>query len=411
MNMNERPFATSRNGRRRILLIAALTVVAVAAGKPSMARLVPKRTARAEGPFIAHAIDTGLTGGYQVVVTDMNHDGKPDILAVASGLHEVDWYENPTWTKHVLVSGINAPINAAAYDVDGDGIPEIALAHEFSNVHADARGALSILTHTADVRDPWSRRDIDHVPTSHRVRFVDIDGKGTKVLVNFPLIGAKAVAPQYQDHVPFLMYRPGAWARDTISVADEGVVHGIWVDAWDRGAREAVLSASFRGVFLHRYVNGRWLRSPVVSGDPTPWPKSGASDVVVGHQGAERFIATTEPWHGNEVVVYRESRGGWSRHVIDSTLVDGHSLIVADIDGNGHDEIFAGERGGHRSVYRYRLTDPGNDVWTKSTLDNGGMAAAGCASADLNGDHRVDIVCIGTATANLKWYENHPTSR
>jgi len=24
----------------------------------------------------------------------------------------------------------------------------------------------------------------------------------------------------------------------------------------------------------------------------------------------------------------------------------------------------------------------------------------------LNADKRMDIVCIGTATANLKWYEN-----
>ena len=39
-------------------------------------------------------------------------------------------------------------------------------------------------------------------------------------------------------------------------------------------------------------------------------------------------------------------------------------------------------------------------------LDNGGMAAAACAVADLNGDGRPDIVCIGSATANLKWYEN-----
>ena len=392
-----------------VVVGVALAPLAALALRPhASARSVPARSA---SDFVAHAIDTGLTGGYQVVVTDMNRDGKLDILAIASGLHEVDWYENPTWTKHVLGSGISAPINAAAYDVDRDGIPEIALAHEFSNVYADARGVLSILTHEGDVRAPWSRHDIDEVPTTHRVRFVDVDGKGTKVLINFPLIGATAVAPLYQDHVPFSTYRPGAWSRDTMSLADEGVVHGIWIDAWDGGAREAVLSASFRGVFVHRYVNGRWSRSPVVSGDPKAWPKGGASDITVGHYGAGRFIATIEPWHGNEVVVYRQTLGAWSRHVIDSTLVDGHSIIVADVDGDGHDEIVAGERGGHRSAYRYRLTDPGNDVWTKSALDNGGMAAAGCASADLNGDHRVDIVCIGTATANLKWYENHPASR
>jgi hypothetical protein len=34
------------------------------------------------------------------------------------------------------------------------------------------------------------------------------------------------------------------------------------------------------------------------------------------------------------------------------------------------------------------------------------MAAAACAAADLNGDKRIDIVCIGSASTNLKWYEN-----
>ena len=33
-------------------------------------------------------------------------------------------------------------------------------------------------------------------------------------------------------------------------------------------------------------------------------------------------------------------------------------------------------------------------------------APAACAIADLNGDGRPDIACIGAATANLKWYEN-----
>ena len=43
-------------------------------------------------------------------------------------------------------------------------------------------------------------------------------------------------------------------------------------------------------------------------------------------------------------------------------------------------------------------------TWTTQVLDDGGMAAAGCAVADLNGDTRLDVVCVGTATANVKWY-------
>src|SRR5262249_54867089 len=57
------------------------------------------------------------------------------------------------------------------------------------------------------------------------------------------------------------------------------------------------------------------------------------------------------------------------------------------------------------SVWIY-TRDPASGKWSRSTLDDGGMAAAGCTAADFNGDGRIDIACIGTATANLKWYEN-----
>jgi hypothetical protein len=89
--------------------------------------------------------------------------------------------------------------------------------------------------------------------------------------------------------------------------------------------------------------------------------------------------------------------------VIDATLVDAHTLLTGDLDGNGKDVIVAGYRGKGASVNLYRM-EAGH--WTKSVLDDGGLAGAGCAIADLNGDGRLDIACIGTSTANLKWYEN-----
>jgi len=35
-----------------------------------------------------------------------------------------------------------------------------------------------------------------------------------------------------------------------------------------------------------------------------------------------------------------------------------------------------------------------------------GMSASGCSVVDINRDGRLDIVQIGGATANIKWYEN-----
>ncbi len=72
---------------------------------------------------------------------------------------------------------------------------------------------------------------------------------------------------------------------------------------------------------------------------------------------------------------------------------------------NGRDQIVAGYRGGAHTVNLYSADAAGKN-WAKSILDDGGMGAAACAVADLNGDGRPDIACIGSATANLKWYEN-----
>lgn len=389
----------------RAVLIAMLALATQAAAPPSGAQPPSVPGTR----FTAHTVDTGLSGGYQVVVADLNRDKRPDIIALASGLRELRWYENPDWTRHVMVNGINLPINAAAADVNGDGIPEIALAHEFSNVYANSLGIVSILTHQGDPTRPWAIEEIDRVPTSHRLRFTAINGTGPKVLVNFPLIGSRAVAPEYRDHVPLLLYRPGEWARETITSAEEGVVHGL--ATWTDGARESLLSASFLGVHLLQFAGNRWSRTLLARGDPTAWPRSGSSEVVAGHLGSERFLATIEPWHGDTVAVYRERAGTWTRSVIDQTIADGHTIVAGDVDGDGLDELIVGERQGRRSVYLYRVANARDDVWTRQPLDDGGMAAAGCAVADLNADTRLDVVCIGSATANLKWYENQTLPR
>jgi hypothetical protein len=39
-------------------------------------------------------------------------------------------------------------------------------------------------------------------------------------------------------------------------------------------------------------------------------------------------------------------------------------------------------------------------------LDEMGMSASGCQTADINKDGRMDIVMIGGGTHNIKWYEN-----
>jgi len=103
----------------------------------------------------------GSEGGYQVVIVDMNGDGRPDLLALASGIPDLVWFENPKWQRHVIASGFNRMINVAAVDTDGDRIPELMLAHEFSNEAKKSEGIVSLLEYQGP-KQPWKRTDIDN---------------------------------------------------------------------------------------------------------------------------------------------------------------------------------------------------------------------------------------------------------
>ncbi len=361
--------------------------------------------ARAEIRWEAKELAQDLKGGYQLIAADVNHDGKPDLVALASGIKDLYWFENPGWQRHVLAAGLNRMINTAPLDVNGDGIPEFLIAHEFANVAKNSLGIVSLAESTGDPRQPFRVREIDRIPTSHRLRVLRLGG-GQSAIVNAPLTHGKAEPPDYRGAVPVVLYRPSEWKREKLYEAIEGVMHGIFVVDWDGDGKDELLTASFEGLhLLHRSSDGSWKAEKLSGGDPAAWPKSGSSEITVGRLGGKRFLASIDPWHGNQVSVYQKKGKTWNRTVIDSADVDGHTLHTADLDGDSNDEIIAGYRGAGRSVFYHRY-DKKSKTWTRHAIDKGGIAAAGCAVADFDLDGRRDVACIGSASTNLKIYWN-----
>jgi asparagine synthetase B (glutamine-hydrolysing) len=63
-----------------------------------------------------------------------------------------------------------------------------------------------------------------------------------------------------------------------------------------------------------------------------------------------------------------ENAGTWQRHVIDDSLADGHTILTADLNGDGSDEVIAGYRG--KGVNVYYAQDAKGAEWTKTVLDS-----------------------------------------
>jgi hypothetical protein len=368
----------------RVVLCMIVASAAAAAGWPE---------------WRAAVVTDSLKMGYQLVVADLNRDGRPDLIEVDERGTELAWYENPGWTRHVIVKDVPRTINLDVFDFDGCGVPEIAMGYHFETDPARSTGNVAILKSGTDPRQPWTSREIDRVPTVHRVRWIDLKGDGKKVLLVAPMIGAKAKAPDYAENVPVYLYRPGEWKREMFTELPRGVLHSILPIHW-RGRGEQLMTADFQGI---RVLEGGRV-TEIAKGDPRPCPECGTSEIKVGRLGRRRFIAAIEPWHGNQVVVYTESGSQWKRHVIEDAMVNGHALAVGDLDADGRDEIVAGFRGKGFQLYVFTADDASGERWTRHVLDAGGMAAADCKIADFDGNGRMAVACSGASTANVKIY-------
>jgi len=391
------------------LLLAAVVCAAAAS----------LRGAAPAGPveFTPHDIDASFRGGYSVAVADFNKDGKPDVIANSLQVQELAWYENPSWERHVIVGETQQIVNEAIADIDGDGIPEIAFQSSFAMQAANSAGLNWFAKASGDPRQPWKVQKIDEFPTSHHVAWADLDGDGRKELLNAPLIGEKSVAPTYdQDKASVFWYSPKDWKRHTVTTDIPGIIHRVRPVAWDPGKREQFLVASFEGIALYRPSGSgdtlKFEKQLLSPGHVEKAPRLGASDVRVGRSDGKRFLASVEPWHGNEVVVYTDKNGKWERRVIFDKVSSGHEIAVADLNGDGRDDIVANDNG--RVTEQRPDATPGVHVFFAPADPTGDWqyrrietkaAMNGCVTADINGDRRIDIVCTG-AGGVIRWFEN-----
>ncbi len=370
--------------------------------------------------FEKFTLDESMRGGYGVEAADMDGDGLSDIIALSTNPAQFAWYKNPTWDKYVISTVAQGNIDAAPKDIDGDGDMDIVLASAFNLGASTEGGLLHWLENPGNptVNQEWEMHYIDEVPTSHRIKWADINGDGNDELINLPIIGVGATSPAYDVDLQLKAYTvpanlnaarwPGVVLNESLQLS-----HGLDIVDWDNDGREDLLTASFYGVHLFQLATrGEPVaRSQIAAGKQgADRPQIGSSEVDVGvMRGGQRFVATVEPWHGNEVVVYTEGNipnGLWSRAVIETEFSNGHGLLTADLNNDGVDEIVAGGRSEPYQLAIYQNTSEAGE-WRRIDLDIGGIALSGLAIEDFNGDGFKDIVGIGAGTRNVVYYQNN----
>jgi hypothetical protein len=127
-----------------------------------------------------------------------------------------------------------------------------------------------------------------------------------------------------------------------------------------------------------------------------------------GHQ----VVAYTPPKEGDAL---------WDRKVIDEPVQWGHAVWCANLDADEDQELIIGQRDKSTDPNR-KPAGPGILIYDptagsaplrfeRHVLDDGGIGTEDLVVADLNGDGREDIIAGGRSTHNVRIYWNQGTSR
>lgn len=350
--------------------------------------------------FEAQTIDSNVTIGYGIALGDVDGDKKTDILLADA--KQIVWYRNGDWKKFVMIENLteNDNVCIAAEDLDGDGKVEVAVGGQWNpgeTKDEKRSGSVHFLVRPEDPTQQWKAVELYHEPTIHRMRWhkaadgnhyllvLPLHGKGNEGAKGTPVNLLVFKYPELlKQPAPVAKLRTNMHATHNLDIAD------------------AVYIAGKEGVGV---VTGGFNETGRVAAYSLPVDKNGVGEIRFGTKAREEIlIATIEPMHGQNVVVYE---GKHKKTILDTALSEGHALALADLAGTGIDQLVAGWRGadkeGNTGIKLYFKNGPG---WQWQWVDENGIACEDLKAIDLDGDNKIDIIGAGRKTRNLKVYWN-----
>lgn len=347
--------------------------------------------------------------GYGLQMADVNGDGKTDI--VLADKSTIQWYENPTWKKHVIAKDLTEKDNVCitARDIDGDGKCEIAVGGQWNFRESVKDGAVFYLIPSKDRVSPWTPVELHHEPSVHRMHWVKTGPQEYKLVVK-PLRGRgsqNGEGPGIRVLEYTMPKNPkDPWKTDAICDFIH-LSHNFHPVNWDDDEEEELIIAGKEGVWYFDKQDGKWAARQLT--------KDWAGEIRDGKlPGGKRFIVAIEPMHGTTAAVYTQpDKPGalWNLAAkLDQELKDGHALACADYLGVGSDQVVVGWRAmnakGIPGIKLFTPLDNDGKNWRETKISNGKVAVEDIKVADLNGDGKIDIVAAARQTKNLTIFFN-----
>ena len=373
-------------------------------------------SAAARPAFTAKTVDDKISIGYGLAIGDVDGDKKPDILlADAKEIvwYKNPGWEKSVIAKHLT---LRDNVCIAARDLDGDGKVEIAVGAQWNpgeTTNETESGAVFYLMRPDKPDGEWKPVKLPHEPTTHRMHWVRT-GEKQYALVVLPLhgrgnvngtgAGVKVIAYSY----PETPADPAAWKQ---SVLDDKmhITHNF--DLWRSTSSDIVVIAGKEGLLKAGPAGNGWESGLLRLTESGTGPAfAGAGEVRFGPSGLKEIdvITCIEPFHGPNLTLFTrdEATRTWHRQVIDTTFNQGHALACGRVLLLEREQIIAGWREPNAAKqFGIKIYHEEAGAWKSDWVcEPNTMACEDLKLADLDGDGREEIIAAGRSTKNVVIY-------